>query len=98
MASATAKIVSSSQGHPHICTACPAVVSYVERYEADKVGMLLPLVSPMLAHARHIRERFTADVRVVFIGPCVAKKAEAERPEHKGLVDCVLTSRLWGEV
>ena len=32
-----------------------------------------------------------AEVRVVFIGPCVAKKAEADRPEHEGLVDCVLT-------
>jgi iron only hydrogenase large subunit-like protein len=45
----------------------------------------------MLAHARHIRRRLQGEIAVVFIGPCVAKKAEAERPEHAGLVDCVLT-------
>ena len=33
----------------------------------------------------------SGEVRVVFIGPCVAKKAEADRPENEGLVDCVLT-------
>ena len=53
---------------------------------------LVPVVSPMLAHARHIRQSLPTarEVRVVFIGPCVAKKAEADRPEHEGLVDCVL--------
>jgi uncharacterized Fe-S cluster-containing protein len=52
----------------------------------------MPVVSPMIAHAKHIRARLAGDqVRVVFIGPCVAKKAEADRPEFAGLVDCVLT-------
>ncbi|MEI8011610.1 MAG: [Fe-Fe] hydrogenase large subunit C-terminal domain-containing protein [Candidatus Omnitrophota bacterium] len=74
----------------YICTACPAVVSYIEKYDPGMVGNLVPVVSPMIAHARHIRAKFT-NVKVVFIGPCVAKKAEAERPEFAGLVDCVLT-------
>jgi iron only hydrogenase large subunit-like protein len=74
-----------------ICTACPAVVTYVEKYEPDKIGNLLPVVSPMIAHARHIKAKFGAAAKVVFIGPCVAKKTEAERPEFQGLVDCVLT-------
>lgn len=75
----------------HICTACPAVVSYVEKYDPRQVKNLLPLVSPMMAHARHIKVVKGMDVPVVFIGPCAAKKAEAERREFKGLVDCVLT-------
>jgi uncharacterized Fe-S cluster-containing protein len=47
----------------------------------------------MLAHARHIRTRLhdKGQVRVVFIGPCIAKKAEADRPEHEGLVDAAIT-------
>jgi PAS domain S-box-containing protein len=87
----TAAIAAARPERSHICTACPAVVRYVERYRPELVEHLVPVVSPMLAHARHIRARMPGEVRVVFIGPCVAKKAEAERPEHAGLVDCVLT-------
>jgi iron only hydrogenase large subunit-like protein/uncharacterized Fe-S cluster-containing protein len=91
VAARMAEIVANENGHPHIATACPAVVNYVELYCNDLVKMLLPVVSPMLAHARHIKAKLGPEVKVVFIGPCVAKKAEAERPEHAGLVDCVLT-------
>jgi uncharacterized Fe-S cluster-containing protein len=45
----------------------------------------------MLAHAAHIHEKLGKDASVIFIGPCVAKKAEADRPENQGQVDCVLT-------
>lgn len=76
---------------PRVCTACPAVVNYVEMYEPDLIESLVPVVSPMIAHARHIKARLGKDAKVVFIGPCVAKKAEADRPEYAGLVDCVLT-------
>jgi iron only hydrogenase large subunit-like protein/uncharacterized Fe-S cluster-containing protein len=74
-----------------ICTACPAVVTYIEKYAPAKIVNLLPVVSPMIAHARHIKDRFGPEAKVVFIGPCVAKKTEADRPEFNGLVDCVLT-------
>jgi iron only hydrogenase large subunit-like protein len=77
--------------HCHICTACPAVVNYVEKYEKDKIERLVPVVSPMMAHARHIRARLGNDIKVIFIGPCAAKKTELARPGLQGLVDCVLT-------
>ncbi len=91
VAAQTAAVVAARPERRYVCTSCPAVVRYVERYRPELVGALAPVLSPMLAHAKHIRQRLKADVRVVFIGPCVAKKAEAERPEHVGLVDCVLT-------
>lgn len=87
----TAVLAARRPAHALIATACPAVVRYVEHYRPELIGNLAPVVSPMLAHARHIRQRLEGEVRVVFLGPCVAKKAEAERPEHEGLVDCVLT-------
>jgi len=97
VAVATAAAVAAKPRQAHICTACPAVVRLVERYHPQQVTNLVPVVSPMLAHARHIRQsQPDSDVRVVFIGPCVAKKAEADRPEHEGLVDCVLTFRELG--
>lgn len=92
----TAPIVQNA-GRSHICTACPAVVSYVEKYDPDKVSDLLPLVSPMMAHARHIKLKLGVAAKVIFIGPCAAKKMEADRRELRGLVDCVLTFEELGE-
>jgi iron only hydrogenase large subunit-like protein len=86
----TAALVKESP-RAHICTACPAIVNYVEKYEKEKLPHLVPLVSPMMAHARHIKAKMGPAAKVIFIGPCAAKKAEADRRELKGLVDCVLT-------
>ena len=45
----------------------------------------------MAAHARMLKENLGQDIKVIFIGPCVAKKSELLRPEVAGVVDCVLT-------
>ncbi len=87
----TGKLVSSKTDQTHICTACPAIVSYIERYLPDHVDTLVPVASPMIAHARHIKAKLGQDAKVVFVGPCVAKKSEAEWPQNRGIVDCVLT-------
>jgi PAS domain S-box-containing protein len=91
VAQQTAAAAAARPTSPCISTACPAVVRYVEIYRPDLVANLAPVVSPMIAHAKHIRQRLGDDVKVVFIGPCVAKKGEADRPEYDGLVDSVLT-------
>ncbi len=91
VANQTTEYVQSRKDKPHICTACPAVVRLVERYHPDLTENLVPLVSPMLAHARLIKNKLGSQWKVVFIGPCVAKKAEADKPENAGLVDGVLT-------
>ncbi len=69
-----------------VFTACPALVSYVEKYKTEYLDHLSPIVSPLIAHAKIIKKRLGADVKVVFIGPCIAKKQEIRRPEYKGLV------------
>lgn len=115
-----------------IASACPSIVSYVEKYMPEKIQHIVPVVSPMIAHAKYLKAKYgsklettapkiedihnivipdwdinipidlstqTTDagqwksrpLKVVFIGPCIAKKAEAERPEYSGLVDVVLT-------
>ncbi len=72
-----------------ICSACPAAVSYIEIYRPEQAKHLSPVVSPMLAHGRLLKAEGGVD-RVVFIGPCVAKKSEAEAAtDHP--VDAVLT-------
>jgi PAS domain S-box-containing protein len=76
---------------PHICACCPSVVRYVEQYHPDQVERLLPIISPMIAHARHIRNQQADEISVVYIGPCLAEKGEAARDELKDEIQCVLT-------
>ena len=75
----------------NITTACPAVVSYVEKYYPEYIDFLIPVVSPMVAHGRLIKRYYGHNCLVVFIGPCVAKKYEALRPENRDAIDAVLT-------
>jgi len=73
-----------------IGSACPAVVNYIKRYRPDMLAAVSNTVSPMVAHARYIKSRFK-DAKIVFIGPCIAKKDEASWPETNGIIDAVLT-------
>ncbi|MCY2929057.1 MAG: 4Fe-4S binding protein [Planctomycetota bacterium] len=91
VAGQTAEFLRASPARPCVTTCCPAVVEYVERYRPGRIDQLIPLASPMIAHARLLKERLGPTWSVIFIGPCVAKKAEADRPRYAGLVDCVLT-------
>lgn len=75
----------------YIATSCPAIVGYVERYHPNLVGSLAPIVSPMIATARALRRMHGPNLRIVFIGPCIAKKGEAGTAEVEGEVDAVLT-------
>lgn len=74
-----------------ISTVCPAVVTMVEKHYPDLIPYLMPVVSPMIALGRYLKGLYGPDCRVVFIGPCVAKKEEAENPMVSGAIDGVLT-------
>lgn len=73
-----------------IATACSSVVMLVERHFPELVKMLAPISSPMMAHARIMREMY-GDIKVVFVGPCLSKKFEASDPLAGGLVNYALT-------
>ncbi len=72
---------------PAISSDCPAIVAYIERYLPNLTTKLATVVSPMVAMARVVRKHYGGDAKLVFIGPCVAKKAES--PE----IDAVITFR-----
>ena len=61
----------------YITSDCPSIVNYVRFYHPDLVDKLAPIVSPMVAMGRVIRKKYGEDIKIVFIGPCVAKKAES---------------------
>ncbi len=87
----TRQIINENSEKPWIGTSCPANVNYTEKYRPELVGNLIPLVSPMVAHARMLKKKLGDSIRVIFIGPCVAKKTELFRPDVADSVDCVLT-------
>lgn len=76
----------------YIATTCPAVVGFVERYHPELIPNLSPIVSPMVAMSRVLRILHPG-IKVVFVGPCVAKKAEACDPDIEGAPDVAITFR-----
>ena len=61
----------------YITSDCPSIVNYIKYYHPALTDSLAPIVSPMVAMSRVVRKKYGDDVKVVFIGPCVAKKAES---------------------
>lgn len=72
-----------------ISSCCPTVVKLIEKYYPTLLGCLAPVLSPMSVSAKMIKEKYEHEIYVVFIGPCLCKKDEAEW-EDSG-VDCVIT-------
>lgn len=91
IASSYLSLLKQSAEVPLISSACAAVVNVIEIYYPQLIPNLAPVVSPAVALARHIKTELGGDTRVVFIGPCLAKKAEAVSPHMLGDIDVVLT-------
>lgn len=73
----------------YISTTCPVVVEYIRKYSASRLPALTPVLSPMLSHAKLLKSHYGEDIKVVFAGPCICKKLEADN--HKELVEVALT-------
>ncbi len=71
-----------------ISSCCHSINLLIQKHFPEMLGYLANVLSPMQAHCQQIKERIPG-AKTVFIGPCVAKKDEAER--YAGLVDAVLT-------
>lgn len=73
-----------------ITTCCPSVNDLIEIYYPELIKYQAPVVSPMVAHGRLIKGQLGQNVKVVFLGPCIAKKKESMDPRHDGDIDAVL--------
>ncbi len=69
---------------------CPAFVSYIEKSFPALKPFVSHNLSPMAAIAKYIKEH-ESPCKVVFIGPCTAKKAEVQKDEIKSWVDVAMT-------
>lgn len=71
-----------------ITSCCHSINLLIQKYFPAELPYLADVLSPMQAHCTDIKRRHP-DAKTVFIGPCVAKKDEAEY--YEGIVDAVLT-------
>ncbi|MGC4118640.1 MAG: 4Fe-4S dicluster domain-containing protein [Myxococcales bacterium] len=69
---------------------CPAWVDVIRKHFPTLAPKISASPSPMVAMGRHVHERYPEAV-TVFLGPCIAKKSEAQKPENRGAIDWVLT-------
>jgi len=78
---------------PLISTHCPTMVDLIERHFPQLLRNLMPIVSPMVAIGRFIKQRRGAQTRVIYISSCIAGKFEMVADQVAGAIDTVLTYR-----
>ncbi|MBC2582816.1 [Fe-Fe] hydrogenase large subunit C-terminal domain-containing protein [Clostridium sp. DJ247] len=85
------RYIENSNIDNYISTACPSTNHLIEKYYPSLVKYMIPVVSPMIAHGKSLRQVYGKDSFVVFIGPCIGKKIESESFLNKEIIDAVLT-------
>ena len=91
----TAKMLNEAEKGLFISSACPVIVDYIRHYMSEFTGYITPIGSPLMTHAKMLKETFGNDIAIVFIGPCIGKKNEVT---YSGLFDVALTFeelRMW---
>lgn len=83
VSSFNAQLLAQSKPGVYISSACPAIVDYIGKYLPEWKDAILPIASPVMAHAKLLRQTYQVEgekpIKVVFFGPCAAKKNESDR-------------------
>ena len=82
------RMVAEGDRNVIITSCCHSINLLIQKYYPSVLPYLADVMSPMQAHCTDIKKRYP-DAKTVFIGPCVAKKDEAQY--YDGIVDAVLT-------
>ncbi len=85
-----ARLLKEGEMENIITTCCPSVNDLIEIYYPRLIPYMAPVVSPMIAHGKLIKEEMGPEVKVVFLGPCIAKKKESKDVRHGEYIDAVL--------
>ena len=84
-------LLSNFKGKYYLLANCPSLVSYIEKYYPELTDNLAPIEVPMTATARVVRAAYGKDLNVVFFGPCLSARHDAQLIKDEGRVDAVLT-------
>ena len=85
----TAEMLNNTESGLWISSACPVIVDYIRMYKPEFSKYITPIGSPARTHAKMLRQTYGEDIGIVFIGPCIGKKKEADEPD--GLIDLAIT-------
>ena len=78
-----------------ICSNCPTIVQYIKNKYPQYKKNLTSIASPMIIMSRVIKKEFWSETKTIFIGPCFAKKIEAQQTKE---VDDVITFKELQEI
>ncbi len=76
------QLMDNAKDISYISSDCPAVVACVEKHHPGLVKSLAPIVSPLMAMGRVLRKKYPNNIKIVFIGPCIAKKGESDEIDN----------------
>ena len=87
----TEEFKSHMENHEYMTTSCcPSFLNYAKKNFPEEKQNISSTISPMIAISQIIKE-MDLNSKVVFIGPCIAKKGEKNSKDIKGITDYVLT-------
>ena len=72
-----------------ISSCCHTINLLIQKYYPKALPYLADVLSPMLAHGKDIKSRYGKETKVVFVGPCISKKDEADK--NSEYIDVALT-------
>ncbi|MHB2147809.1 [Fe-Fe] hydrogenase large subunit C-terminal domain-containing protein [Calditrichota bacterium LG25] len=84
-----ARLFESSSQPILISSACPTVVEFITKYQTDLAKYITGVYSPLLAHCKLLKNIYGHDIGIVFVGPCISKKHEADT--HPDLLNISIT-------
>lgn len=85
------KLIAKHRMKNIITSACPSVNLLIEKNYPSLIPQLAPVVTPVIAHSRMIKEIYGVRAKIVFIGPCISKKFECIDPDNGNSLFAVLT-------
>lgn len=89
------KLLASGDFDNMITTCCPVINDLIEKYYPDIIPYMAPVQTPMITHGNLLKKTFGSNCKIVFAGPCIAKKGEKNDLRHDSQIDAVLT---FGEI
>lgn len=72
------EMLESNEPDVLISSCCHAINLLIQKHYKEALPYLAPIDSPMIAHAKDIKKRLGSDKKVIFVGPCIAKKDEVD--------------------
>lgn len=82
------KYANADNEKTYITSFCPPVNNIIQKYYKDLCENIIPIASPSVFHARSLKQKYGKDTKVIFIGPCLAKKVDGHNEDS---IDIVLT-------